>query len=80
MLKQRLNLIIGVHYNNDDSKIIINYLKRVYDWGIYEVVLFTNCLFFLDKNEVTYFKEMVIDKISKYGSKLKEKMNFQKCF
>lgn len=78
MLKQRLSLLMKEPYNDNDRKIIINYLKKVYDWGIYEVSLFTNCLFFLNKHDVAYFKEMVINKITKYGSKFKTKGEFSK--
>lgn len=75
---QQIQLINHKEFSKDDTNIIVNYLKDVYDWGHYEVGLFANSLFFLEIEHIQYFKSMVISKIKKYGSKLRVKGEFSK--
>ncbi|HBY90776.1 helix-turn-helix domain-containing protein [Ruoffia sp. FAM 24228] len=75
---QRFQLINHNGFNRDDTNIIMDYLKDVYDWGHYEVALFANSMFFLDIEHMNYFNTMVINKIKKYGSKLRLNGEFSK--
>lgn len=47
ILKQYINNMTHLPYNQEDSKVIKDYLMKVEDWHLYEIELFGNSIFFL---------------------------------
>ena len=47
ILKQYINNMTHLPYNQEDSKVIKDYLMKVEDWHLYNIVLFGNSRYFI---------------------------------
>lgn len=62
ILKQYINNMTHLPYNQEDSKVIKEYLLQVEDWRLYEIELFGNSIFFLPLATVEFLVKTAIKK------------------
>lgn len=62
ILKQYINNMTHLPYNQEDSKVIKEYLLQVEDWHLYEIELFGNSIFFLPLATAEFLVKTAIKK------------------
>ncbi|MDR1568617.1 MAG: hypothetical protein LBS33_08075, partial [Streptococcaceae bacterium] len=66
ILKQRINQMNKLPFENNKIKIIIDYLQKIDLWGIYELSLYANSIFMLSASSVTKLSTLAQQKGTHY--------------
>lgn len=67
LVHEYMNRINKLPANKNDIRTISNYLNKVEDWGYYELVLFSNSLYFFSSETINFFSKTAFKKSSIYS-------------
>ncbi|UUX34934.1 helix-turn-helix domain-containing protein [Fundicoccus culcitae] len=78
LANQMVCYISNQPYDSEQAEVISNYLKSVEHWGIYELTLFGNSIFFFNTVQLNSFVSIILSKTNKYSAALRQKDEFAK--
>lgn len=76
ILKQRINQLSNLSFNQTDANLIYNYLVNCEEWHYYEVCLFGNSAFFMSLPQVEKLTRIALSKINQYEKLLLNSSTF----